>query len=110
DAEEGKITVSRWPQVQKLLRALASSAILRAKVREIKDAGATVELAPGVEAWLPGSEASWARGRVELRTVLAIDQVIDVMLLPRLADDREDNIRVSRKRAWAREYLVTGSP
>ncbi len=108
--EDGKITVSRWPQVQQLLRTAAEAMVLIGEVSRIEATGVGVMLAPGIEGWMPGEEATWTQGRAELARVFHPGQRLEAVLLPRGPMDREDNIRVSRKRAWSCEYLVGGKP
>lgn len=110
DTEQGKITVSRWPVVQECLRSMVAGNHLWGKVTEIVNNGVRVELAPGLLAWLPGEEVSWTRGRTDLNKELQIGEVLRVVLLPKRADARADDLRVSRKRITSREYIVRGKP
>src|ERR1035441_1775788 len=57
DSEErGKLTVSRWPIVQSLIRSIASATPLIGRVTTIKENGADILLAPALKAWMPRSE------------------------------------------------------
>jgi HrpA-like RNA helicase len=106
--EEGKLVLSRWPVVQKAIRSMATKYVLRCTVTRVESNGLEVELAPGIRAWLPGSEISASRERVSLQNAFAPSQPLDVIILPAQADDRDDKIVVSRKRAWSQEIVVSG--
>jgi ribosomal protein S1 len=104
----GKLTVSRRPIVQSLIRSIASATPLIGMVTKIKDKGAELMLAPDLKAWLPGGEVSWQKG-VEIRRYVQENQEIAVVLLPEQVDKSGD-LSVSRKRVHSSVYSVTGEP
>ena len=89
---------------------MCGASVLRGMVTGIRDNGATVELAPGIDAWLPGEELSWMRRRAEVASVLRLRQSVDVVMLSRGVDDVEDSLRVSSKHAWKHNAVVAGKP
>jgi len=107
--QDGKITVSRRPIVQSLIRSMASATPLIGRVATIKDNGAEILLAPELKAWMPGEEVSWQRGRVGLKSVLQENQEITVMILPQ-GENEDSDLRVSRRRVNSGQYIVSGSP
>src|ERR1035441_8966380 len=110
DSEErGKLTVSRWPIVQSLIRSIASATPLIGRVTTIKENGADILLAPALKAWMPGEEVSWQRGRIGIRNVIQENQEIAVVLLPQRGNDDSD-LRVSKKRVNSGQYIVSGIP
>ena len=128
DSEVGKLTVSRWPLVQKRLREVVGGAVLRTRFVELQRrgnevVGARVELAAGLLAFLPAGEVTWKSGRGEgSRALEEIDRraaegcrdgrvvEVEVVLLPQEQDPKKwNNLRVSRKRAWAAEFRLAGT-
>jgi hypothetical protein len=107
--QDGKITVSRRPIVQSLVRTMVSATPLLGRVATIKENGVEILLAPDLKAWMPGEEVSWQRGRVALRTILQENQEITVVLLPQGGNEDVD-LFVSRKRVNSGQYVVNGSP
>lgn len=107
--QDGKITVSRRPIMQSLVRTMASATPLLGRVATIKENGVEILLAPDLKAWMPGEEVSWQRGRVALRTILQENQEITVVLLPQGGNEDVD-LFVSRKRVNSGQYMVSGSP
>jgi len=106
--QNGKITVSRRPFVQSLVRKMASSTPLIGKVTAIKERGAEILLAPDLTALMPGEEVTWQRGRIGLDAILLENQEITVILLPQ--SEKDSDLRVSRKLVNSGQYIVSGSP
>ncbi len=106
---EGKITVSRRPIVQAVVRSVASVTPLIGQVTAIKENGAEILLAPHLMAWLPGEEVSWQRGRIAIQTILHENQEVAVVLLPQ-AENEDTDLRVSVKRLHSGQFIVRGSP
>ncbi|MEI8120829.1 MAG: helicase-related protein [bacterium] len=106
--KHGKITVSRRPFVQGLVRKWASLTPLIGRVATIKEKGVEILLAPDLKAWMPGEEVSWRRGRVEIKSIIQENQEITVVMLPQV--DNDTDMRVSRKRVNSGQYIVSGSP
>jgi HrpA-like RNA helicase len=107
--QDGKITVSRMPIVQSLIRSMASATPLIGRVTTIQEKGVEILLAPDLKAWMPGEEVSWQRGRIELRSVFQENQEVIVVLLPQ-GENEDSVLRVSKKRVSSGQYIVSGSP